>query len=65
MHATSLDRSPRALEPDPQGVREDPGDIDGLAATIAEYGLLQRSALSISGVAATGWCMAIDGGLLR
>jgi ParB family chromosome partitioning protein len=32
---------PRALEPDPQGVREDPGDIDGLAATIAEYGLLQ------------------------
>lgn len=32
---------PRALEPDPQGVREDPGEIDGLAATIAEYGLLQ------------------------
>jgi ParB family chromosome partitioning protein len=32
---------PRALEPDPQGVREDPGDIDGLATTIAEYGLLQ------------------------
>lgn len=32
---------PRALEPDPQGVREDPGDIEGLATTIAEYGLLQ------------------------
>ncbi|MGQ9829257.1 MAG: ParB/RepB/Spo0J family partition protein [Roseiflexus sp.] len=32
---------PRALEPDPQGVREDPGDIDGLAETIAGYGLLQ------------------------
>lgn len=32
---------PRALEPDPQGVREDPGEIDGLATTIAEYGLLQ------------------------
>lgn len=32
---------PRALEPDPQGIREDPGEIDGLAATIAEYGLLQ------------------------
>lgn len=32
---------PRALEPDPQGVREDPGDVEGLATTIAEYGLLQ------------------------
>lgn len=32
---------PRALEADPQGVREDPGNIDGLAATIAEHGLLQ------------------------
>lgn len=32
---------PHALEPDPQGVREDPGDVEGLAATIAEYGLLQ------------------------
>jgi ParB family transcriptional regulator, chromosome partitioning protein len=32
---------PRALEADPQGVREDPGDVDGLAATIAEHGLLQ------------------------
>src|SRR5438067_6666453 len=32
---------PRALEADPQGVRDDPGDIDGLAATIAEHGLLQ------------------------
>jgi ParB family transcriptional regulator, chromosome partitioning protein len=32
---------PRALEADPQGVREDPGDVAGLAATIAEHGLLQ------------------------
>jgi ParB family chromosome partitioning protein len=32
---------PRALEADPQGVREHPGDVDGLAATIAEHGLLQ------------------------
>jgi ParB family transcriptional regulator, chromosome partitioning protein len=32
---------PRALEADPQGVRESPGDVDGLAATIAEHGLLQ------------------------
>jgi ParB family chromosome partitioning protein len=32
---------PRAIEADPQGVREDPGEIDGLAATIAEHGLLQ------------------------
>jgi ParB family chromosome partitioning protein len=32
---------PRALEADPQGVREEPGDVDGLAATIAEHGLLQ------------------------
>lgn len=32
---------PRTLEADPQGVREDPGNIDGLAATIAEHGLLQ------------------------
>jgi ParB family chromosome partitioning protein len=32
---------PAALEADPQGVRENPGDIEGLAATIAEHGLLQ------------------------
>ena len=32
---------PHALEADPQGVREDPGDVDGLAATIATHGLLQ------------------------
>lgn len=32
---------PRYLEVDPDGVREDPGDVAGLAATIAERGLLQ------------------------
>ncbi|GAB4129135.1 MAG: ParB/RepB/Spo0J family partition protein [Roseiflexaceae bacterium] len=32
---------PRALDADPQGVREDPGEIEGLAATIADHGLLQ------------------------
>lgn len=32
---------PRQLEPDPEGVREDAGDIAGLAETIREYGLLQ------------------------
>ncbi len=32
---------PRQLETDPEGVREDPGDVAGLAATIAERGLLQ------------------------
>lgn len=32
---------PRTLEADPEGVRESPGDIDGLAATIREQGLLQ------------------------
>jgi len=32
---------PRALEADPQGVRDEPGNIEGLAATIAEHGLLQ------------------------
>jgi ParB family chromosome partitioning protein len=32
---------PRVLEADPHGVREQPGDVDGLAATIAEHGLLQ------------------------
>src|SRR5262245_49113793 len=32
---------PRTLEPDPHAVREEPGNVDGLAATIAEHGLLQ------------------------
>lgn len=32
---------PHMLESDPNGVREVPGNVDGLAATIAEYGLLQ------------------------
>lgn len=32
---------PQQLEADPQGVREHPGDVTGLAATIAEQGLLQ------------------------
>jgi ParB family chromosome partitioning protein len=32
---------PQQLETDPDGVREDPGDVAGLAATIAERGLLQ------------------------
>ncbi len=32
---------PHVLEHDPDGVREDPGDVAGLAATIAERGLLQ------------------------
>jgi ParB family transcriptional regulator, chromosome partitioning protein len=32
---------PRMLDADPQGVREDPGNVEGLAATIAEHGLLQ------------------------
>jgi ParB family chromosome partitioning protein len=32
---------PAQLEADPDGVREDPGDVEGLAATIAERGLLQ------------------------
>src|SRR5262245_63494769 len=32
---------PRSLEADPQGVRDEPGNVQGLAATIAEHGLLQ------------------------
>jgi ParB family chromosome partitioning protein len=32
---------PRMLEADPDGVREQPGDIEGLARTIAEQGMLQ------------------------
>lgn len=36
---------PQVLEPDPAGVRADPGDVDGLAATIAEHGLLQPLAV--------------------
>lgn len=33
--------NPQALEADPQGVRDEPGNVEGLAATIAEHGLLQ------------------------
>jgi len=33
--------NPYELEPDPEGFREDPGDVDGLAETIADQGLLQ------------------------
>lgn len=36
-----LHLDPRELEVDPNGVREEPGDVSGLAATIAEQGLLQ------------------------
>lgn len=36
---------PRQLEADPEGVREEPGDVAGLAATIAERGLLQPLAV--------------------
>jgi ParB family chromosome partitioning protein len=32
---------PKVLEADPEGVREHPGDVSGLARTIAEQGLLQ------------------------
>ena len=32
---------PRVLEADPNGVREEAGNVEGLAATIAEHGLLQ------------------------
>ena len=32
---------PQLLDADPDGVRDEPGDISGLAATIAEQGLLQ------------------------
>jgi len=41
--------NPAELEPDPQGTRDEPGNVDGLAATIAEQGLLQPL-----GVIATG-----------
>ncbi|MBX0327288.1 ParB/RepB/Spo0J family partition protein, partial [Oscillochloris sp. ZM17-4] len=40
---------PRQLEADPDGVREDPGDVAGLAATIAERGLLQPLGVVASG----------------
>ncbi|NTW00139.1 MAG: ParB/RepB/Spo0J family partition protein [Oscillochloris sp.] len=40
---------PRQLETDPDGVREDPGDVAGLAATIAERGLLQPLGVVESG----------------
>jgi ParB family chromosome partitioning protein len=32
---------PHILEPDPDGIRDEPGDVAGLARTIAEQGLLQ------------------------
>lgn len=40
---------PRQLDVDPAGVREEPGDIAGLAATIAEYGLLQPIGVTPAG----------------
>ncbi len=40
---------PRSLDADPHGVREDLGDISGLAATIAEQGLLQPLGVVPSG----------------
>ncbi len=36
---------PRQIDPDPDGVREQPGDVSGLATTIAEQGLLQPLAV--------------------
>jgi ParB family chromosome partitioning protein len=33
--------NPHDLEPDPDGIRDDPGDVDSLAETIAEQGMLQ------------------------
>ncbi|WP_298816641.1 ParB/RepB/Spo0J family partition protein [Chloroflexus sp.] len=40
---------PRQLDIDPDGVREEPGDVAGLAATIAEYGLLQPIGVTPTG----------------
>ena len=40
---------PAQLQADPDGVREDPGDVAGLAATIAERGLLQPLGVVDSG----------------
>ncbi|OAN39055.1 chromosome partitioning protein ParB [Chloroflexus islandicus] len=40
---------PRQLDVDPAGVREEPGDVAGLAATIAEYGLLQPIGVTPAG----------------
>ncbi|NNJ09689.1 ParB/RepB/Spo0J family partition protein [Chloroflexales bacterium ZM16-3] len=40
---------PRQLDADPDGVREDTGDVAGLAATIAERGLLQPLGVVDSG----------------
>ncbi|KAB8140892.1 ParB/RepB/Spo0J family partition protein [Chloroflexia bacterium SDU3-3] len=40
---------PRTIDADPSGVRESPGDIAGLAATIAEQGLLQPLGVVESG----------------
>lgn len=33
--------NPRNLEEDPEAIRDEPGDVDGLAETIAEQGMLQ------------------------
>lgn len=41
--------NPQALDADPDGVRDDPGDVSGLAATIAEQGLLQPLGVMPSG----------------
>lgn len=40
---------PHQLEVDPTGVREEPGDIAGLATTIAEYGMLQPIGVTPTG----------------
>jgi ParB family chromosome partitioning protein len=40
---------PKILDADPDGVRDDPGDVSGLAATIAEQGLLQPLGVVPSG----------------
>ncbi len=41
--------NPQALDADPDGVRDEPGDVSGLAATIAEQGLLQPLGVVPSG----------------
>jgi ParB family transcriptional regulator, chromosome partitioning protein len=40
---------PKNLDADPQGVREDPGEIEGLANTIADHGLLQPLGVTDAG----------------
>ncbi|MBP1465892.1 ParB/RepB/Spo0J family partition protein [Candidatus Chloroploca sp. M-50] len=53
---------PQQLELDPEGVREDPGDIAGLAATIADRGLLQPLGVVAIG---TGRYRVVYGGRRR